>query len=172
MDIESILGSDGPSPRVAYIDPTTGAEFRRYFDIVGRDMQIIKSGGTGTVKLSKYFDSPRLVSGDIEGSKEYIYTPFTGIMLCFFEALPCRRLDVSAAIVPAIDISFAAVHKITYYIDDRALPISDKDTNSSTVLVDSNIFTSVYNRPAGNDEDIKPTPYPLGPAIDDDIVVM
>jgi len=158
--IENILNNMAPSPRVGYIDPTTSNEFKRFFTITARDTQFIKAGQTATVKFSKFFPSPRVMTGDIEGSISYTYSTMTAVMLCFFDPAPCKANPTdTGTVLPYFDINYANNYKITYYRDERALPISEAISNSGTTLQSTSVLTDLVNREAGSDVTLPKVPY-------------
>lgn len=162
QSMDTMLNDAAPSPRIGYMDPTTSALFRRYFEITARDDQFISPGKAALVKFSKFFQTPKLITGDVEGDTGYTYTPVSTIMLCFFDAVPCT-VKQSAEIgvrLPQLEMTYVGHQKITYYVDESALPDSSLDTDISTTPAPGAVWTDLYPRVATSGRDTAIVPYP------------
>lgn len=168
--MDTMLNDAAPSPRTAYMDPTTSALFRRYFDITARDDQFISAGKAALVKFSKFFQTPKLITGDVEGDTGYIYSPVAALMLVFFDACPCtvKQPNETGARLPRMTLNYVGHQKITYYVDESALPDSSLSTDIITDPATGVTWTNLYPRVATNGVTQPIVPYIPPPTIEEE----
>lgn len=153
--VRDIASANAPSVGNPWIDPTTSGEFRRSFNIIKKESCIIKAGKQGVVTLKRFFDPPRLVTGDFEAAKAYTYSNVSMVSLVTFDCAPMEDRQVELVLaLPSIKMNKMECYKVTYYLDAENNPESTitNQVVGATSLV--NIFTDVSLRAASNDNGV------------------
>lgn len=148
----NVMPLNAPALNIPGIDPTTGSEFRRLYKITKRITRIVPQQGTFLVKDRFYSAAGKVITGEVEGSSLYVFTPMSRIFLVFAET---QAIDDTATGVNTstgvAKLNYIDTEKYTYYVDTAA---NDPNTSATTGLATTGtfqLFTDVQKVTEGTD---------------------
>lgn len=148
LDLVQFLVDGHTGFNLAYVDPTSGTAFRRYFKIIKRGCRTIQAGQCTMLKHSRFWKSGKAVSGDVEGKQQF--TPGVSCSyFCKFATIPCDDSAAGVATVTGeLTINQIVWKQVTYTnIEDNDPSVA---VSGSVTTLPAKIFTDAMEAVVDN----------------------
>lgn len=141
--LNQLLPDGAPAYTNSYIDPTTSVNMRRYFKIVKRMRKKLDVGDSFSFTARRFWRGGRQITGEIEVTSGYVYTPLSIIWLVCADTIPLEDGAVLTQVSNGTaKLNWVSTQKYTYYIDQTNSPTSTAQDNIQAIS-NPQVFTDV-----------------------------
>lgn len=144
VSINGLLIDGAPAYNFPYSDPTTSNGLRRYFHIVKRYRRKLDVGDSMQFTMRRFWRGGRQVTGDVEITNNFFYTPLTMLMFVCVDTVPLEDTAAALAVgTGAVKANYVNATKYTYYVDTGDNDPVSTLTDGISAVTTTNLFTDV-----------------------------